>query len=124
MPIRRAACAAACLIAMLGPAAAEVIQFKMPSGNIGCYYESAPRDVLSCLRYAPRVMGVFLDETGAFASLPEMWGPALVAEGVMVLDYGERLELGGITCESAETGLTCDGHGHGFTVSRGTIDTY
>lgn len=114
----------ACLMVMLGPAAADVIQFKMPSDNIGCYYESSPKDTLSCLRYEPAVMGVFLDTYGAFASVPEMWGPALVGPGVLVLDYGQSLQLGGITCTSEKTGLTCEGHGHGFTVSRSNVDTY
>ena len=114
----------ACLVATLGPAAADVVQFKMPSDNIGCHYESSPQDELSCLRYEPSVMGVFMNETEAFASVPEMWGPALVAEGVLVLNYGESLTLGGITCTSEQTGLTCEGHGHGFTISRSNVDTY
>lgn len=127
MLLRRAtlAIACACLLAGIGPAAAQDdIQFKMPSNNVGCYYEGAPKDVLSCIRYEPTVMGVFLDRNDAFASQPEIWGPALVGEGVMVLDYGQSLELGGITCTSKQTGLTCKGYGHGFTVSRSNVDTY
>ncbi|MCA3556339.1 hypothetical protein [Aestuariivirga sp.] len=114
----------ACLTATFRPAAADVIKFKMPSNNVGCHYESSPKDVLRCLRYEPSVMGVFLDENDAFASRPEMWGPALVGEGMLVLQYGESLSLGGITCTSEQSGLTREGYGHGFAVSRGNIDTY
>jgi hypothetical protein len=36
-----------------------------------------------------------------------------------VLEYGSYISLGGITCVSERTGMTCTNlDGHGFTLSR------
>lgn len=122
--MRRAACFAACLIALAAPAAAGPKQFKTPSGNIGCYYQYLHGDFLTCLRYKPTVQAVFLSDDGANAGVPETWGRELVGENVPVLRYGQTRRLGEITCTSEKTGLSCEGHGHGFSVSRRGIDTY
>ena len=36
-----------------------------------------------------------------------------------VLDYGQAVSLGGISCVSAKTGMTCtNAAGHGFSVAK------
>ena len=53
--MRRAALAALSVTAAAATALAGDIEFKMPSGNIGCLYRPLEGGVLTCLRFEPTV---------------------------------------------------------------------
>jgi hypothetical protein len=114
--------------------------FKTPSGNIVCGYSIAPDGsaslecgIKSGLKPPPRRIHcdagdpndkrVSLRETGRAAPVlcagdP---GPLLpqIDAAAKVLAYGTTIRVGGISCASATTGLTCRNRsGHGFFLSR------
>jgi hypothetical protein len=41
-----------------------------------------------------------------------------------VLPYGDRSSRGSYSCTSATDGLTCEGPGHGFFLSRERVTTH
>ena len=111
----------------------EFIHFRSPSGNIDCMLSSgwSGAGALCAIR----------EGTLSFAQVPDpcphgAWGhffsvgpkgaaaPVCVTEGVStedawVLPYGAALSLGGVTCTSLTTGMTCaNAAGHGFTLAR------
>jgi hypothetical protein len=46
-------------------------------------------------------------------------GDTVIAPEAFVLDYGKSVTLGGVTCESAQSGMTCrNERGHGFSISK------
>lgn len=106
--------------------------FQSPTGNIHCaiYRWAGGAEARCDLReltrsYTRRPAGRELDWGHAFAVGDS--GPGVLAcagDTVRdprnpVLPYGEAVSLGGISCVSAETGMTCTNRqGHGFSVAR------
>jgi hypothetical protein len=99
--------------------------FQTPSGNIVCAHipRSIRCDLHSGLVPEPQAscpldwVGVWLDSNGTAG--PNCAGDSVPTEAVQVLPYGHTWRLGGITCSSDETGLTCkNGRGHGFFLSK------
>ncbi len=127
--MRRLTVLVACLA---GPVCADdFVSFQSPSGNIHCLAMTGTWNGVRC---------DISDLTMSFPVAPDWcefdWGisfevetdgvaqPACVSDTVMnpdapVLAYGQSVSVGGITCTSAETGMTCqNGQGHGFTIRR------
>jgi hypothetical protein len=113
------------------PAFAKLVQFRTPSANIGCVGETAraanfvrcdiasrswspPRRPASCrLDWG---QGLALDRRGRSSWVCA--GDTALNRG-RILAYGARRVIGGITCVSRTSGLTCTNQdGHGFTLSR------
>ena len=116
------------------PAAADFVQFQSPTGNIHCYIytdgsEGEARcdliDLTPTFRRPPP--GCFEGDWGAYFTvslygrrgLLACVGDSAVDRGSMVLNYSRSLSVGGFTCASEETGMTCTNPaGHGFSVAR------
>ncbi|MGE5272665.1 MAG: DUF6636 domain-containing protein [Verrucomicrobiota bacterium] len=120
--------------------------FRTPSGNIVCGYGIAPDGSASmecgirsglkpppkpihCGAGDPNDKRVGLTETGP--ARPVLCagdpGPLLpqVQATARVLGYSSTIRIGGITCSSATTGLTCRNRaGHGFFLSRQNWRTF
>lgn len=127
---------AVCLLSaaiLAAPARADdYFGFQSPTGNIHCAIYSwaggaeARCDLRELTRsYTRRPAGCDLDWGNAFAVAAS--GPgvlACVGDTVRdprnpVLPYGEAVSLGGISCVSAQNGMTCTNRqGHGFSVAR------
>jgi hypothetical protein len=118
---------------LASPAAAEdFIGFQSPTGNIHCamYIFDGRAEARCDLReytpsYTRRPAGCDLDWGMAFAVGASGKGVlACVGDTVLdrrnpVLPYGEAVSLGGISCVSAKTGMTCtNAEGHGFSVAK------
>jgi hypothetical protein len=118
---------------LTGPAIADgYLGFQSPTGNIHCAISSF--DGLTEARcdlreytpsYTRRPAGCELDWGMAFAVGASGKGVlACVGDTVQdprnpVLPYGEAMSFGGISCVSAQTGITCtNAEGHGFSVAR------
>ena len=115
-----------------GVAAADIVEFRSPTGNINCMIYSDPsgataRCDLSDLvpSYTKRPAGCEFDWGSSFAVEDRGKGylacvsDAVGGPGASVLRYGQAISLGGISCVSAETGITCtNAKGHGFAVSK------
>jgi hypothetical protein len=121
------------LICGAGPVLAdEYIAFQSPTGNIHCAIytfdgNAEARCDLGELTpsYTRRPAGCDLDWGSAFAVGATGKGVlACVGDTVMdrrnpVLPYGEAVSLGGISCVSAKTGVTCtNAAGNGFKVAK------
>lgn len=105
--------------------------FQTPSGNISCFvdanfvncsiYEASwqPGDNPNCPTSAGR--SVSLDSDGVrprvFCGTPE---PAVGP----VLPYGDSTSRGSYSCSSASDGVTCEGQGRGFFLSRERVTTH
>jgi hypothetical protein len=115
------------------PAAAQdYTAFQSPTGNIHCAiftgdYAGARCDVLQLNpSYTKRPADCDLDYGSAFYIGPRdrMGEVGCVGDTVAdpqsaVLGYGGSISLGGITCTSAQSGMTCvNAAGHGFRVAR------
>lgn len=118
---------------LASPAVAEdFIGFQSPTGNIHCamYIFDGRAEARCDLReyspsYTRRPAGCDLDWGMAFAVGASGKGVlACVGDTVQdrrnpVLPYGEAVSLGGISCVSAKTGMTCtNAEGHGFSVAK------
>jgi hypothetical protein len=123
---------ALCLLA--SPALADdYIAFHSPSGNIHCgLYVSSDYTGVRCDVYQMTVQSY----NKAPADCEFDWGSsfavdvtgkgylACVSDAVaddsgLELGYGQEVSLGGITCSSAKSGMTCQNEaGHGFTVAK------
>jgi hypothetical protein len=121
--------------------AAKYGAFKTPSGNIVCGWGvgGAPGSEVSmecgiksglkpppprvhCTAGDPNDKRVSLTSTGRAVPVTCAGdpGPFLVEARAKVLGYGRTWSLGGISCTSETTGLTCKNRlGHGFFLSRG-----
>ena len=112
-------------------AAAFVMQFHTPTGNIGCAYVSDPGfggpslrcDILSGLKPKPQrrcaldLTGFSLRPTGRASVVCA--GDTAVDRRSPVLRYGQRWSRGGFTCTSRTAGLRCRNRSaHGFFLSR------
>lgn len=109
------------------PPTGQLVEFQLPSGNIGCVYVppggtpvyQTPdgRAELACDRIEPTYVRLVMSETGP-ATLQENLGEAPCCSGG-TLAYGATWTQGPFTCQSAAAGLTCtNGDGRGFTLSR------
>ena len=119
---------------MLGaPASAQdFTSFQSPSGNIGCFIIEGEETYARCdIRdYTPSVMndqGLCEMEYGdAYAitsggGLGEVvcHGDTAFDRNAWVLDYGQEVSIGGITCWSEKTGMVCaNNRGAGFSVAK------
>jgi hypothetical protein len=114
-------------------AAPVVIQFRTPSGNIGCAYASGlggPTnlrcDIRSRLKPRPRrPRGCQLDWGDSFEMnvtgrpVVTCHGDTAIDPRARVLRYGSTWRRGGFTCRSQTTGLRCRNRsGHGWFMSR------
>jgi hypothetical protein len=109
------------------------VQFRTPSGNIGCGYGSVAGerrflrcDILSGIRPLPPKPRDCREDWGTAISLGRTGRASLICVGDTVLDlrsrilrYGQLWRRGGFTCSSRATGLTCTNRSrHGFVLSR------
>lgn len=115
-----------------GAFAEEFIGFQSPTGNIHCsLYEWEGTTTVRCdLReYVPnhtkRPPGCEYDWGMSFAVDARGKGylacvsDSMVDPGNPVLGYGEAVSMGGISCVSAKTGMTCtNADGSGFAVAK------
>ncbi|MCF8511452.1 MAG: hypothetical protein K9G43_08405 [Rhodobacteraceae bacterium] len=122
------------LCLMSGPVFAdEQITFHTPSGNILCALSAGTN-------YATASCYMFQMTTQSYARPPADcefdWGNSfsVTASGKGKMDcysdfpfdgsglelgYGQKISLGGITCHSAKTGMTCvNAAGHGFAIAK------
>ena len=120
-------------LGMAGPGVAdEFIGFQSPTGNIHCaLYTWLDATEARCdLRemtptYTTPPPDCDLDWGNAFA-VRETGPGRLACAGDTVIDmrhpvlpYGSAVSLGGISCVSAKTGMTCtNAEGHGFSVAK------
>ena len=114
---------------------AVVVEFRTPSGNIGCVFSSgldgaeAPSvrcDVRSRLRPEPKRPSSCPLDYGDSVQIGRSGHATLVCHGdtaidphARVLAYGHQFRRSGITCVSRSVGLTCTNErGHGYFLSR------
>lgn len=122
-----------------GPALADdYIGFQSPTGNIQCgLYRGDQGASVRC-----DLMELVPSYTRPPADCEFDWGRsfavddrgkgylACVSDAVgdpanAVLGYGEAISLGGISCVSARTGMTCtNAEGHGFSVAKAKQKLY
>lgn len=114
------------------PAEETLRAFRSPTGNIACLFVAGETtevrcDLLSLNRsFTTPPQDCDLDWGDSFSIAEGDTRGALVCHGdtvadpaAEVLDYGQTLSLGGITCTSDKAGMTCQTTaGHGFTLSR------
>ena len=124
-------------VAMAGVVAApaladEYIGFQSPTGNIHCmlYKDGGGTQARCDLKqlkksYTKRPLGCEQDWGSAFAvdrtgkGYLACVGDTVVDGSNPVLGYGKAVSLGGISCVSAKTGMTCtNADGHGFSVAK------
>ena len=122
---------AGCLTASAA-VAQDYITFQSPTGNIQCgLYRDDGGATVRCdmsqltPSYRQRPEGCEFDWGSSFAV-------SSVGKGILacvsdpaggpdsaVLGYGEAVSMGGISCVSAKTGMTCtNAAGHGFSISK------
>jgi hypothetical protein len=112
--------------------AQDFLSFRSPTGNIGCYIATGQFAEARCdlRQYTPsfprRPASCDLDYGMAFVIGPgdgrgqvACVGDTALDPGAVVLGYGQQISLGGLTCWSDESGMTCtNAAGHGFKVAR------
>ncbi len=110
-------------------AAADVVGFTSPSGNIGCMLSddlvrcdiaarnwSPPPRPADCPEFTDYGQGILLHPTGP-ASFVCAGDTAL--GGGTALPYGQVQAGGGMSCNSEPSGMRCsNSDGYGFTLSR------
>ena len=131
--------AAACALLLATPALAEdYVSFQSPTGNIHCAIftwedgTDARCDLIELTpSYTKAPPGCDLDWGFAFIvgktgkGVLGCVGDTTIGQGNPVLPYGEAVSLGGVSCVSAKTGMTCtNAEGHGFSVSKATQKLY
>lgn len=111
-------------------AAQDTVFFRSPTGNIACMitndgYAEARCDLRDFSPSFRRPSGCDLDWGHAFAvgpagpGMPLCAGDTVAMPGAPVLNYGGSVSLGGFTCASERSGMTCVNlQGHGFSVAR------
>jgi uncharacterized protein DUF6636 len=126
------------IVLALGATAAEAryVDFRTPSGNIGCAYSDNPRPSLRCdilqssdMPQKPRSCD--LDYGYAYAMhrrgkvITLCAGDTVVNQNAPVLHYGKSKRVGGFTCRSRMRGLRCKNKsGHGIFLSRARIEKF
>lgn len=111
--------------------AQDFVTFQSPTGNIGCFIMTGEETMARCdiADYTPSFVNdqglCELDYGNAFAvgqygrGGVACVGDTALLEDAEVLEYGEEISIGGITCWSEKTGMTCaNNNGHGFSVSK------
>jgi hypothetical protein len=106
--------------------------FQSPTGNIVCgvdrwegetWVRCDMRDLVQSYTSPP--LGCDLDwgtsftvgETGK--GMLTCHGDTLLSPNEPILRYGDAMALGGVSCVSAKTGMTCtNADGHGFTIAK------
>lgn len=113
-----------------GPSLAQELSFRSPTGNIHCMIFSgadagARCDLASFTPSYSRPHDCDLDWGFAFEvgvtgpGSPICAGDTVRQPNARTLKYGQSVTASGITCTSAQTGMTCvNRQGHGFTVAR------
>jgi hypothetical protein len=110
----------------------DYVGFQSPTENIHCamYIYDGSAEARCDLRdytpsYTKRPAGCDLDWGMAFAvgasgkGILACVGDTVQDPGNPVLPYGEAVSLGGISCVSVKTGMTCtNAEGHGFSVAK------
>jgi len=133
------AIACALLVLSAVPAAADdFVAFQSPTGNIHCFIDQWGGgamvrcdliDLVQTYRTAPPdcefdwgfAFGLDSRGKGYLACV----GDTVVNRRNPVLGYGQAVSLGGISCVSAQTGMTCtNAQGHGFSVARAKQKLY
>ena len=137
--MRTTGIALSAILAVAAPARADdYIGFQSPTGNIHCgLYQwdggaSVRCDLMELTQtYTTRPAGCEFDWGFAFGVDDRGKGylacvsDAVASPGNPVLPYGEAVSLGGISCVSAKTGMTCtNADGHGFSVARAKQSLY
>ncbi len=128
------------LVAALAAASAQatslkVVNFRMPSKNIHCQYRSASPAGLRCdifTKLRPPPSGRCNEGVWSAVTMTRRGKahPICISDTVYnpkapVLAYGRTWRVGGFTCTSRQTGLTCRNlRGHGFFLSRGSWRVY
>ncbi|MBW0105742.1 DUF6636 domain-containing protein, partial [Pseudonocardia sp. KRD291] len=113
----------------------DPLRFRSPTGNIGCVLgaDGVRCDVTDRDWELPPAPADCTSDWGAGLSLPgagpagPTCGGATVADpSAAVLDYGQALRNGDLTCVSRRTGVECGNTvtGHGFSASRGSFDAH
>ena len=135
---RRTALAAVLItLSVASTASARLVEFRTPSGNIGCIGETVRADNnLRCdIRNRswsppPRPKSCQLD-WGQGLSLNRTGRARYVCAGDTALNTGPRLaygatrRIGSIVCVSRTSGLTCTNPaGHGFRMSRTRVTRF
>lgn len=136
MPLKAPTAAALFLALLTLPAAAMELQsFRTPSDNIHCMFitdddgrssvECELRSRVSVKTAEPKPADCDLDWGNRFYLEAKgragmvCHGDTLISPDAPVIAYGEEARWNGITCASAETGLTCkNARGRGFSLSR------
>ena len=123
----------AALCCLAAPAMADdYLGFRSPTGNIQCaiYTYSgqteARCDMMQLTRsYKKRPAGCDLEWGNTFMlgatgkGFLGCVGDSVNDPSNPVLGYGQAVSLGGISCVSAKTGMTCtNAEGHGFSVAK------
>jgi hypothetical protein len=132
---RRTRAVAALLLMAAAPAMAQdYVGFRSPTGNIHCAIYSwnggteARCDLRELTPSYTRFPGQCELDWGASFGVNAAGKGYLVCAGDTVMDprnpvlpYGQAVSLGGISCVSAKTGMTCtNAAGHGFSVAKAT----
>jgi hypothetical protein len=106
-------------------------KFRMPSGNIGCAFNSGLLrcDIRSGLQPEPSRSCEFdwtgLDLVHDGKARPVCAGDTVFDNNAPVLSYGHKWKRRGITCRSRTSGLRCHNRkGHGFFLSRDDWNTF
>jgi hypothetical protein len=103
--------------------------FRSPSGNIGCLiiggsarcdirnrHWSPPPHPSSCPPVVNYGQGLIVDTTGNARFVCA--GDTALNQSAPPLPYGVNTQVGGLTCASRSTGMTCtNASGHGFTIA-------
>jgi hypothetical protein len=119
--------------ASFAPTDQGLIEFQLPSGNIGCtyvpdggtatYHSADNKAELSCDRVEPSYNRVVLGSSGSGKKYTNV-GDASCCGFLNVLDYGEMWSAGPFTCTSATSGLTCTRGAHGLKMSRKSVKAW
>lgn len=118
-------------------ASAKLVQFRTPSGNIGCIGETikAENSIRCDIRNRswsppPKPASCELD-WGQGLNLNRLGRARFVCAGDTALNTGPKLaygtskKIGAITCVSRTTGLTCTNAAkHGFTMNRTRVTRF
>jgi hypothetical protein len=116
--MRRVILATALLLAFPAGASASFIQFRSPTGRIGCAFESGGglKPIVRCEWAGSNDRAVWVGVRGRAHRLKI--SDTVRNPNAKVLHYGHSRRFHGIKCTSRRTGMTCRNRsGHGFTVS-------
>ncbi len=112
--------------------ATDVTLFESPSGNIACMLAEGEGNWASCEiadfvpSFTQRPADCDLDWghmftilAGAEGAILDCAGDTLRGNESQVLDYGQSITGGSVTCRSERAGMLCENsEGHGFRLSR------